>query len=388
MKLFFEPVKRGTTQIKFLFPNGGAVFFPQLIPYLTAFILNRYGTKGEGEQFYQKLEDRALHLSFSASWEYFLISLSGLNREIKTGLKLLQELLTNPNFTPETIRRGLVEVGEIRRNRLNNKDWVAEELLFKAMFPNTPLQYPLIGEPEATATLQQVENFFKTGICRGGEIGLVVGEMVELDLSYLPEQSPSPLPHYTPKQGKLVEQTNTEQAYIYFGAPLHSPFKKSHLRKLAFQILGAGGFGSRLMEEIRVKRGWAYSAYGYSKVTKIFSLFKGYLQTKLQNQQEAIELLKNIVSDFVKKGVTQRELEEAKRFLIGSEPLRQETPIQRVERRFLEFYFGLGKNYFKRELKMIETATLSQLNDYIYAHPEITNLSFGIVEGKNGKKGD
>ena len=55
----------------------------------------------------------------------------------------------------------------------------------------------------------------------------------------------------------------SEQAYIYFASPFEVNFKdeRLYLAKLAFFILGAGGFGSRLMEEIRVKRGLAYSAY-------------------------------------------------------------------------------------------------------------------------------
>jgi len=378
MVQFFEPVSNGITQIRIILPRGGGIHFPAPIPYLATLILNRYGTKREGEKFYSRLEERAIQLSFNLQREYLQIKISALDGEIKKGLELLKELLTSPNLTEESLKKGVEELREIRKKKRENKDWVAGTLLFKAMFPDTPLQTPLIGEG-GEVTLSQLQDYFKTGIARGGEVVLIVGKRVDVELDYLPLLSSPSYPHFVPKQGQLVEKMESEQAYIHFGAPYHHPFEESHLRKLAIQILGAGGFGSRLMEEIRVKRGWAYSAYCYTTITKFYSIFRGYLQTKLENQREAVRLLEKIVAHFVEKGVTEKELAQAKKFLIGSEPLRKETPLQRLERRFAEYWFGLGNNFFEEEMKKIESTTLEELNRYISSHSEILQLSYGIV---------
>ena len=108
------------------------------------------------------------------------------------------------------------------------------------------------------------------------------------------------------------------------------------------------------MEEIRVKRGLAYSAYGYISINKSHSYFTGYLQTKLENEKEAKKLVSKIIKDFIKDGVTIEELESAKKFLLWSEPLRTETFSQRLNCAFNLFYKGLNQDYPQKELDLIE----------------------------------
>ena len=174
----------------------------------------------------------------------------------------------------------------------------------------------------------------------------------------------------------------TQQAYIYFGSPFNNKNEKnkSHMLKVTSFILGSSGFGSRLMEEIRVKRGLAYSIYGYIVNNKSSSSFNGYLQTELKSTNRVKELVIKIIEKFVNNGVTQKELDSAKKFLIGSEPLRTETLNQRLNSAFNLFYNDLDINHNKQELENIENLSLKDLNSYIRSHKEIINLSFSIVK--------
>jgi predicted Zn-dependent peptidase len=178
---------------------------------------------------------------------------------------------------------------------------------------------------------------------------------------------------------KLIK--DTQQAYIYFGSPFDAKVndKNNYIAKVASFILGGSGFGSRLMEEIRVKRGLAYSAYGQISINKSHSYFTGYLQTKNESADGAKELVVKIVNDFVKNGITKDELKAAKNFLTGSEPLRVETLSQRLNRAFTLYYRGLEQDYSNKELEKIEKLTLKEINEYIKSHNEIKNLSFSIV---------
>ena len=133
------------------------------------------------------------------------------------------------------------------------------------------------------------------------------------------------------------------------------------------------------MEEIRVKRGLAYSAYCRTDIARSHSNFFGYLQTKIKTQKESVDTVKEVIADFVKHGVTQAELDQAKRFLLGSEPLRVETLSQRLSRTFMEYYKGEGIGASERELKQIEALDLKTLNAFIKKHAEIGKLSFSIV---------
>jgi predicted Zn-dependent peptidase len=81
----------------------------------------------------------------------------------------------------------------------------------------------------------------------------------------------------------------------------------------------------------------------------------------------------------VKNGVSQEELEQTKKFLLGSEPLRVETMSQRLNRAFMEFYTGQEAGFALKELALIQALELEELNDFIKTHTEINDLSFAIV---------
>ncbi len=133
------------------------------------------------------------------------------------------------------------------------------------------------------------------------------------------------------------------------------------------------------MEEVRVKKGLAYSAYARLDVTKSSSYMSGYLQTKLESLEDAKETVKYVIEDFVKKGVTKEELEQTKKFLLGSEPLRVETMSQRLNRTFMEFYNDQEIGHSFKELEKIQMLKLKDLNTFIKEHREILDMSFAIV---------
>jgi len=199
----------------------------------------------------------------------------------------------------------------------------------------------------------------------------------------MPQGESQEVSHYdvSKTSQESIIQKETQQAYVYFGSPYELPFdsKEYYKARVAAFILGAGGFGSRLMEEVRVKRGLAYSAYANIHINKSSSYFSGYLQTKLESLHEAQETVNGVIKEFVKNGVTKEELEQSKKFLLGSEPLRVETMSQKLNRTFIEYYKGQELGYSAKELAMIEKLKLKDLNEFIAKHTEITDLTYAIV---------
>ena len=114
-------------------------------------------------------------------------------------------------------------------------------------------------------------------------------------------------------------------------------------------------------------------------MSKSSSYFTGYLQTKLESMDEAKERVTNVIAKFVKDGVTADELEQTKKFLLGSEPLRTETMSQRLNRTFMDYYKGFALNHSQQELQKIKALQLDDLNRFIKAHTEILKQSFAIV---------
>ncbi|MDR0467288.1 MAG: insulinase family protein, partial [Campylobacteraceae bacterium] len=125
--------------------------------------------------------------------------------------------------------------------------------------------------------------------------------------------------------------------------------------------------------------------YAKFSVGNSSSYMSGHLQTKNENRDEAKKIVKEVIEEFVKNGVTNNELEQAKKFLLGSEPLRLETLSQRMSRSFSEFYKGLEIGYVKQELELIEKLSLEELNEFIASHKEIVELTFSIVTNEDNR---
>ncbi len=356
------------------------------------------GTKKMGAvAFATRLEENAIHLSAHSGTETFVIELSSLKERFSLGAKLLGDLLKDPNFTQKSFKKiQLMTLGDLKRKE-SDYDYIASLNLKKILFEKTPIGHAFAGTIESIEALklEDVESFYAKHIVLARAIVVVGGDMrieeakrfAQEALAPLSKGSLEPLGRYdaTDKPRTVTIPKETKQAYIYFGSPFYIKADDKHniyKARVAAFILGAGGFGSRMMEEIRVKRGLAYSAYARINLNRSYTDFTGYLQTKLESQDEAIKLVREVIAKFVEKGVTSEELEQAKKFLLGSEPLRNETLDQRLSGAFLEYYKGLGLGYRKEELKMIESLKLDELNAFIKAHPEIKLLSFSIVTKK------
>ena len=358
------------------------------------------GTKKLGSTgFARALEERAISLSAHAGTETFVFEESSLKDVFDEGVKMLSQLLQDPNLTPKSFEKvQATTIGSLMRKE-SDYDYQASLLLKKVLFAKTPLSHPADGSVEdiKALKLENVESFLKNHLVLHRAI-IVIGGAMTIDeakayakeaLGTLPAGKSEPLPYFkaSDEAKKVVEKRATEQAYIYFGAPFSMRVSdpNRYKAKVAAFILGSSGFGSRLMEEVRVKRGLAYSAYGRIVLNKSSSYFSGYLQTKLESQEEAERVVKEVIDDFVENGATQKELEDAKMFILGSEPLRNETLSQRVGRAFDEYYKGLGLGYFKKELSLIESLDLKDLNAFIKSHPEILKLSFAIITNETRK---
>jgi predicted Zn-dependent peptidase len=359
-------------------------------------LLNDGTKKLGGVGFAKKLEQKAIHITANSGRETFVFDAGSLTETFPKTIKYLRELLDDPNFTKKSFEKAQTMMQGTLASKENDFDYIANKNLSALLFPDTPLASPSLGTAKSIQKmkLDDIKNFFKKHIVLSGAI-VVVGGDLSLDeaktyakevLSGLKKGESQPLNYYQASNKETIQsiKKETKQAYIYFGSPYdlrvndHDAYKS----KVATFILGSGGFGSRLMEEVRVKRGLAYSAYCRVNLAKSSSYFMGYLQTKLESADEAKKIVKAVIAEFVEKGVSEEELTKAKQFLLGSEPLRVETLSQRLGRAFMEHYKGVGLGSSKNELKKIEALTLQDINHYIKQHSEINRLSFSIVTDK------
>ncbi|WP_456393914.1 M16 family metallopeptidase [Nitratifractor sp.] len=395
--VFEEEQRLPLASMELIFQNSGSL--ADTTPGIAKFASRMLGegTRKEGATaFATSLENRAISLHADTGRETFVLSLEGLKSEFGFGVKRLTDLLRDPNLTPEAFEKVRTEtLGRIRQKK-SDFDYVAATRLRSILFEGTPLEHPALGTEESIKALglEQVREYLATHLRLENLIVVLGGKFSPQEVEKIVAQAASvlergavkPIAHFdaNAKERRTTDYEETDQAYIYFGSPykMAADDPRRVYGKVAAFILGSGGFGSRLMEEIRVKRGLAYSAYGRLAVNRTHSYFSGYLQTKLESSDEAQKVVAEVMENFLKNGVTAEELEGAKKFFLGSEPLRTETLAQRMNRAFHEYYEGLGLGWSAKELEMIRAMKLEDLNAFIHAHPEIGKLSWSIVTKK------
>ena len=394
--LIFEEQKTlPILNLQLVFQNSGYVQDKDKsgLASLSSKLLNE-GTKELGvTKFAEQLEENAISLNTSNGFETFVIELSNLKEQSNKGIDLLTQLLKSPNYSKSTLEKlKTIQTGALKRKE-NDFDYVSSNQLKSVLFKDTALGNPASGTVESISKikLKDIEKFINQTICLENLIIVAGGDyeinefekLVKPMLETLNNGKKLELEkiNFSSKKEEKELIKDTQQAYIYFGSSFNvdSKDEENYQAKVASFILGGSGFGSRLMEEIRVKRGLAYSAYGSISINKSYSYFNGYLQTKNESANEAKQLVSQLVEEFVNNGVTQEELNAAKNFLTGSEPLRSETLSQRLTNAFTLYYRGLESDYSKKELEKIQNLELADLNNYIKSHNEINNLTFSIV---------
>ena len=394
--LIYEEDKRlPLVSMQLTFTNSGSIADTKKagVAKISAKVMNE-GTSALGASaFATELESRAINISATTGTETFVIELSCLKEEFAQGLTYLSALLKDPNLTKEVVEKvKTMTKGSLSRKE-NDFDYTASNELKSLLFGKSVLGQPSSGTLKSveSISLEDVKEFLgehlvssRVIVTLGGDVDIAEAKKnIAEVVSVLNVGKSESVTHYDTlkKPQTSILKRETEQAYLYFGSPynLKSDDKDYYKARVATFILGTGGFGSRLMEEIRVKRGLAYSAYARVHVAKSSSYFSGYLQTKIESQDEARKSVEEVIAKFVKNGVTKEELEQTKKFILGSEPLRVETMSQRLNRTFMEFYKDKKLGSSAKELKKIESLKLKDLNAFIKQHSEIKELSYSIV---------
>jgi len=396
--IFEEDKNLPIVSMQLIFKNSGTLSDTKDgLVQLTAKLLNE-GTQKDGSVgFATKLENRAISLTVNAGAETFVIELGSLKSEFAYGLELLKELLTDPNYSKETLKKIQTQTIGVLKRKESDFDYISNLKMKGMIFPNTPLAKPSLGTVKSveSITLDDIKKHITDHLGLENAIVVMGGDIDQAEASKMTQEILAKLPSVKSVDIKAMtpigkEQTKetivkSEQAYIYFGAPFDVAYnsKERYLSQVASFILGSGGFGSRMMEEIRVKKGLAYSAYTRFMINKTNSYFFGYLQTKIESGDEAVKSVKEVVQNFIDKGATAEELKSAQQFILGSQPLRTETLSQRLGRAFQEYYTERPLGSTVEELKLIEAMKLDELNAFIKKHKEIAKISFSVVTGED-----
>lgn len=329
----------------------------------------------DSRAFQQRLEELAIRLSFQADLDAFRGGLQTLTENRDEAFKLLRMALTAPRFDAEPVSRVKAQILAGIQQSAENPDDVAAKTWFKAAFPQHPYGRPVEGEPQSVNQISALDLRAFTGKQFSRE-RLVVGVTGDIDaktLANLLDATFGALPvrprlqeseAVTPIAGavKVIER-DIPQTVMMFGMPGLLRDDPDFMPAFVMNyVLGGGGFNSRLMIEIREKRGLAYSVYSYLMPLDQAGLFIGGVATQNERATETVSLVRLELARLRDEGMTQAELDNAKTYLIGSFPLRFDSNAKISEQLLGWQLENLGIDYFNIRNDLIQAITLDDVN--------------------------
>jgi zinc protease len=357
---------------------GGAAQDPADKPgvaNLAAGLLDEGAGELDAAVFHERLEERAISLAFGAKRDHLRGSIRTLSENRDQAFELLRLALTAPRFDGQELERVRAALLAQLRRRTTNPTDIAADHWFARAFPGHPYGRPIQGTIESVSkiSVDDLRTYVRRMLARSNLKIAAVGDIDAAQITLLVDRTFGSLP----AQSDLVPVADMEprglgtsetielkvpQTVITFGGiglkradPDFIPaFVLNH-------ILGGGGFESRLFREVREKRGLAYSVYSYLAPYEHTGLFLGGVSTRNDRAAETLEIIVAEIKRIAAEGPTADELEKAKRFLIGSYPLRFDTS-GKITANLLDIQIeNLGIDYIDKRNALVEAVTIEDI---------------------------
>ena len=319
--------------------RGGAALDPvgkEGLANMVSGLIDEGAGELDSQAFQGRLEDLSIGLSFSAGLDNFSGDLRTLTVNRDAAFEMLRLALTEPRFDAEPVSRIQSQVLAGLARSAEDPQHIVGRTLRKLFFPEHAYGRPVEGTVDSVSALSAgvlgrfvAERFGRDNLMVG-----VVGDISPSELARLLDKTflglpaaaaPADLPETAPMAaGELVVvERDVPQSVVALG---HGGFKRDdpdfYAAYVVNYILGGGGFSSRLYEEVREKRGLAYSVYSYLNPFDRAGLVMGGVATQNGRVAESLDLIRQEWRRMAEDGPSETELEEAKTFLTGSFPLR------------------------------------------------------------------
>ena len=338
---------------------------------LVAGLLDEGAGDLDSQAYQGKLADLAIELSFDAGRDSLDVGLKTLADNRDTAFAMLGLALTKPRFDPDAIERVRGQVLTELAQQLASPGSVANRALAQLVFSGHPYGRPVNGEPESVKAIARDDLLAWTAhrLGRKGLIVSVVGDVTPAQLGPLLDAAfaglpaaaePIAVPDVQPVGAgtvKVIRRPIPQSVAIFAEAGIKRDDPDWYAAFVMNHILGGGGFSSRLMAEVREKRGLAYDTSSFLIPRDHAALIGGEVSTRNDRMADSLALVRQEWSRMAESGVTDAELADAKKYLNGSFPLELGSTsgiaglLESIQR------YKLGIDYLDRRAGLIDAVT-------------------------------
>ena len=358
---------------------------------LLAAMLGDHTARHDHEVLAQLLDAEAIQLAAGADREGLNLSLTVLKEVLPNGIDALSEALLEPGWNKERyklIKENAISAAQKAQEEPGTR---AAETAGELLFGDHPYGHPANGTLTTlkNINLSDLQHLYQTQLKPEGSVLAVSGDITMSELVHLLEPALKAWKG-APETGlfdihgakevhgqtRTIEMptTQTLAQLIRLGparkdADFFPAFVLNHL-------LGGGGFGSRLMEEVREKRGLVYGVYSYFIPLATKGPFVITLQTRANQAKEAEDVVREVIREMFDGKITTKQLKETKANLIGSFAQRMDSNRERVGLMGMIGFYRLPLDYLQVWTEKVESVTLADVQTAakMYMNPETWNL--------------
>ena len=376
--------------------KGGAAADPgdkRGLAYLLSGMLDEGAGDLDSKAFQARLEELAMRLSFDAGHDEFTGSLQTLSKNRDAAFDMVRLALAAPRFDEKPLQRVRSQILLALRRDSEDPETIAGAEWMRTMFRDHPYAKRSKGSLEGVKAVlsQDLKDLARRLFAREGLMIAVVGDIDAPTLSRLldetfgdlPERSGMPnIPEAEIAKGPSVTVVDRDipQSVIRFG---HASIKRDDpdflVAYVVNHILGSGGFGSRLMAEVREKRGLSYGVYTTLYPLDQGGLFFGGAATVNDRVSETIEVVRTELKRMAETGPTKEELEAAKTYLTGSYALRFDSNRKIASQLLGIQRENLGIDYVEKRNDLVNAVTLEDVRRVAKRIIDADGLVFTIV---------
>ena len=327
----------------------------------------------DSKAFKDRLERRAIELTFQAGRDYVRGTLRTLKENKDEAFHLLRLSLTAPRFDARDVERVRGQtISRLQRQSTSPND-IASKIWWETAFPGHAYGRPVVGTLESvpSITIDDLKGYTRRILAREDlKIGVVgdidaegVARLVDSTFGSLPAKSGRvPIPDTAPRGlgRRIVVDLDVPQAVVTFGgiglARSDPDFMAGYIVN---HILGGGSFSSRLYREVREKRGLAYGVFDSLVWLNHAAVLIGGTGTRAEATGQAIEVIEDQFRLMAKDGPTEEELAKTKTFLKGSFALGLDTSSKIANQLVMMQIDKLGIDYIDRRPALIDAVTLA-----------------------------
>ena len=360
--------------VEFAFEDTGSTADPSGKPgvaNLTASLLDEGAGELKSQEFLKTLADNSITLSFSAGRDEFRGGMKALTAKRDLAVDMLSKALTQPRFDSEAVERiRLAVMANIKSNQAN-PNWIAQRAFSGTVFGEHPYGQPTDGTLESVQaiTVDDMRDFVRRRLAKDNLVVGVVGDITPGELGPLldrmfgglPEKAERAIPPEATLKSVgdilLVDRGLPQTIFVMGEEGLKRSDPDWYAASVMNYVLGGGGFNSRLMEEVREKRGLTYGVSSSLVPYDHAALITAGGSTVNAKAGEALDLIRVEWRRMAVDGVTDEELKNAKAYLTGSFALRL-TSTDRIAGMLVQIQLDeLGIDYLTKRDEFINRVT-------------------------------